>query len=86
MPAEKYQTCSALDEVAVTPHDTNPVVSTHINGPYRALYIGGGGHVTIKTPYGDTVEHKNVPAGKTLTCAGTHVTTATTATSIVAWF
>lgn len=81
-----YDTSSAQDEVAVTPSDTVAVTSANIAGPFRALYIGTGGHVTIKTPYGLAVQHKNVPTGTVLLASGTFVTTATTATDIVAWF
>lgn len=53
-------TYPATDIIPVTPHDTNPIVKC------RALYIGTGGTIKVKTP-GSSIEGTTrtvtVPAG-----------------------
>jgi hypothetical protein len=51
--------------------------------PFQRLWVGGTGHVTVRTLSGQNVEFRNVPVGW-LDVAGTQVRDATTATLIVA--
>lgn len=75
---------SAVDAIAVTPHDTNPVRTD--GRPVRfGLWVGGVGNVTLITAKGNTVLFTAVPAGTFLPIQFTHVKlTATTATLMVA--
>lgn len=67
-----------FDAAAVTPSDTAEVDA-------RALYIGSGGNVKIKTPGGKIVPFANVPSGFILPMNAKIVyDTDTTATDIVA--
>lgn len=54
--------------------------------PTRGLYVGGTGNVTVVMagPAGNTVQFVGVPTGFILPISCVRVTTATTATSIVA--
>lgn len=62
---------------AVTPSDSNTTFA-------NALYVGGGGNVTVVTEGGDTVTFSNVPAGTTIVLRVTQVrATNTSATNIV---
>lgn len=49
----------------------------------RAVYVGGAGNVTLTTAAGETVEFVGVAAGTILPVRATHVTAASTATSMV---
>lgn len=71
---------------AVTPHDTNPVVSVGgIAQPISGIYVGGAGNVTVITVGGQTVTFTAPPVGTTLYIRCTHVkSTGTTATNLVA--
>lgn len=71
----------APNALAVTPHDTTEIGGGIVS---RALYVGTAGHVTVKMQGGQTVTFSNVPAGTFMPVRVTHVTTATTAGSIVA--
>lgn len=63
--------------VAVTPSDTTEVFAS-------AVYVGGGGNLSVITEGGDTVTFSNVPAGTTLVIRVTRIrSTSTTATNIV---
>jgi hypothetical protein len=77
------------DLVAVTKHDTTPVVAS-VNGKKnatRGLYIGGAGNVTVITPKGQTVALNALAVGVVHPIVCTHVkSTGTTATDIVALF
>lgn len=62
---------------AVTPSDSATIFA-------NALYVGGGGNVTVVTEGGDTVTFSNVPAGTTIVIRATQVrATNTSATNIV---
>lgn len=53
--------------------------------PFRALWVGGAGNVTILMPDGSVVTFSGVPAGSMLPVGGVRVNaTGTTATLIVA--
>ncbi len=89
MPSKRYADGplnSASSALAVTPHDSNEVVS---NGFYpRALYVGGGGTLVLRLA-DDTanVTLVGVPAGAVLDVQAKLVlATGTTATGIVALF
>jgi hypothetical protein len=72
------------DFLAVTPHDTNPIVSPGL--PTRGLYIGGAGAVVATGSRGN-VTFAAVPVGTILPIQCTHVlSTGTTATNIVALY
>lgn len=64
---------------AVTKADTDQA------RPFKRLWIGVTGNVTIRTLADQNVEFKNVPVGW-LDVAGKQVRTATTATDIVATY
>lgn len=69
----------AINFVAVTPHDTNPILG------FRALYIGTTGDVAVKNPLGTVVTFVGVLAGTVLPIQGTIVmATGTSATNIIA--
>ncbi len=66
-------------QLVVTPSDT-----TVFSPPFRSLYVGTTGNVTITNMAGTAVAFMNVPSGTTLPVRGTKVNAATTATNIVA--
>lgn len=74
--------------VAVTPHDTNPVVPQGVGNnpvPIAAIYVGGAGNVAVRTVGGDDVVFTAPPVGTTLYVRATHVlATGTTATLLIA--
>jgi hypothetical protein len=71
--------------VAVTPHDTNPVIAT--GGAFSGVYVGGAGNVAVKTVGGQSVTFTAPPVGTFLWVRGTHVlATGTTATNLVALY
>lgn len=71
----------AESAAAVTPHDTNEIAAT------RALYVGGAGDLTVKLVNdSSTVALVGVPAGSVLPIRVKLVTTASTATNIVALY
>lgn len=76
--------------VAITPHDTNPLtpppnLSSQVTGQgCRAIFVGTGGNVVVKDPWGNAVTFKNVASGSTLPIRTTIVTTASTAADMVA--
>lgn len=68
--------------IAITPHDTNKIK------PTSAIYVGGTGDVTVKSPHDDsTVTFKAVPVGSILDISTKRVmATATTATLLIALY
>jgi hypothetical protein len=73
-------TSPAETVAAVAPSDTGSVRA-------RALYVGGGGDVTVDTANSSNVTFKSVPTGTVLAVRATRVyATNTTATNIVAMF
>ena len=71
-----------IDGFGVTPNDSN----TFDRHP-RALYVGTGGDVTIRTPQGSTLAFKNVPDGGYVFCRCDQVrATGTDASDIVALY
>ena len=71
---------TAETAVVVTPSDT---VGT--SAPFRALWVGGAGNVSIQMADGTSVVFAGVPAGVMLPVGGVRVNaTNTTATLIVA--
>jgi hypothetical protein len=69
----------ASDGFAVTPDDTNPLPSAT-----RALYVGGGGDVTVTMKSGATVTFKAVAGGAILPVRVVAVAASgTTATDLV---
>lgn len=73
---------------AVTPHDTNAVVSAGgVDQPFSGIYVGGAGNVAVKTVGGQSVTFTAPPVGTTIWVKGTHVlSTGTTATNLVALY
>lgn len=70
----------ASDGVAVTPSDV-----TNLATPFRALYVGSTGTVTLVTLTGTVLSFVALPAGVILPVRGVRVnSTGTTASSIVA--
>lgn len=55
--------------VAIVPADAG----TQAGGPFRALYVGGAGNVTLVGLDGSVVLFNNVPAGFTLNVGFTRV-------------
>lgn len=78
------------DLVAVTPHNTNPIVAVGDDGKSkctRGLYIGGAGNVAVITRAGQTVTLSAMAVGVVHPIQVSHVkSTNTTATNIVALF
>lgn len=73
--------------VAVTPHDTNPIVAVGgVTLPVAALYIGGAGSVNVTMVGGQQVALAGALAGTYLYGRFTHVRTGGTATNIVAFW
>lgn len=69
----------ARDAFTVAPSDTVRLIASA-----RALYVGGGGNVSLLTPAGSTVVFTAVPAGSVLPVECVRVNlTGTTATAIV---
>jgi hypothetical protein len=71
----------AYDAGAVTPSDV-----TVFDPPFRALYIGGDGDVSVVTLGGTTVAFTGAAAGSILPVGGSQVLAATTATGVVALY
>jgi hypothetical protein len=63
---------------AVTPHDANALAQVT-----RALYVGGGGDLSVEMQWGGVVTLVNVPDGALLPVRVNKVLAATTATQIV---
>ncbi len=77
-----WESSSAADHEAVTKSD-----STVYDPPFRALFIGTGGDVAIKSKKGTSVTYKNLPDGSTLMVSGIQVlSTGTDASDIVALY
>ncbi len=73
---------SSSDGQAVTTSDT-----ATFDPPFRRIFVGGAGNVTITTLAGNSLVFTGVLAGTILPWAGTQVkATGTTATNIVAGF
>lgn len=72
-----------IDDLVSAEHATavTPANGTKVN--FRALYIGGGGNVTVMMRGGATVEFVGVAAGTILPIRVQEVRAATTATSIL---
>lgn len=69
----------AVDVLAVTPHDTNPLA----NVPKR-IFVGTGGNLAVKFASNTSVVYKNISNGVYLNIRPTHVlATGTTATDII---
>lgn len=66
----------------IVPHDTNELpINT------KAIYVGGTGNITMKTPAGNTVVFATIPAGTILPVkANIVLATGTTATTLVALY
>lgn len=77
----RSQESPALQAVAVTPHDTNSISTQMVRG----VYVGGAGNVVVRLE-GDqsTVTFTAVPAGTILPIHAEVITTASTATNMVA--
>lgn len=74
-----FNTQPALDHAEITASD-----STEYAPAYRALFVGGGGDVSLVSPKGNTSVFKNVPSGSILPARFTQVlATDTTATDLV---
>ncbi len=78
------------DLVAVTPHDTNPVVADGAAGQKsytRGIYVGGAGNLAIVTRKGQTVVITGVLAGVFYPVQAYIIkSTSTTATNLVAMY
>ena len=69
----------AFDAVTITPSDTGSLA-----GPPRALYVGVGGDVRVRTRAGTDLTFFNVPAGSILPIEVTRIwNTGTTASQMV---
>lgn len=80
--ATSYDVSTARDHHEVTPSDSDVY-----DPPFRAVFVGTGGDVAIKSLGGTTAVYKNVPDGGTIFCAGTQILdTGTDADDIVAQF
>lgn len=83
-------TTNRLSDPAFNAYTVTPANADLTYG-FRALYVGTGGNVVIVTR-GDntvgpqTITFANVPGGTILPVMGTQVTTATTASNIVALY
>lgn len=75
----------AQDAVAVTAGASQVTNTAADKKPFRGLYVGVSGNVTVTMPSGASVQFVSLAAGIVHPIAGTHVTAAT-ATSIVAVF
>ncbi len=64
--------------VAIVPSDVSQV-----GGPFRALYVGGAGHVTLVGLDGNTVLFSSVPAGTQLNVGFTRVNATGTAATLM---
>jgi hypothetical protein len=75
----------AFDGADVTPNDTS-----NLAVPARALWVGVGGDVRLRTLKGATIELRNVPSGSLLPICATRVFatghTGTAASAIVALY
>lgn len=72
----------AVDAIAVTPHDLNPIREDGI--ACRALYVGVSGNIAGRTRKGTSITLANVPVG-ILPIQFTHIfSTGTGASSLVA--
>lgn len=72
-------TYTARGLVVITPSDT-----VNLEGPARALYVGGAGNISLKPLDGAAVTLVGVPAGTLLPISVTRVNvTGTTATNLV---
>ena len=80
MTAPIARTESAAESVAITPHDTNTIRAT------RAIYVGVAGDITLQHEAGTNVLYSNVPVGVLPVTAVRVMSTATTATNMVAMY
>ena len=65
----------------ITPSDT-----TKYDPPFRALYVGTGGDVSLTDTKGSTTVWKNVPDGFYVLSSGIRVNTETTTADIIGLF
>lgn len=84
-PADTSWTRSVQDAVAVTAGASQITNTNGDKAPFRGLYVGGSGNVTVTHISGASVQYVALVAGVIHSIGGTHVTAAT-ATSIVAVF
>lgn len=76
--------------VAITTNDTTPqtppstLSAQQTQQGFRGIYVGVGGNVVVKDPNGTAVTFKNVASGSIIPIRGNIVTTASTATDMVA--
>lgn len=87
MADHQVSTHPSSDLVAVTAHDTNPIVSGRAT---RGIYVGsiaGGATMTVITRNGQTVAFAGLVAGTLYPIQATHIkSTGTLASSLVAFF
>lgn len=77
----------ALQDGAIDGTLVSPSASALTDGPTRAVYVGGSGHLNVTFLGGTTVLLSNVNAGTVLPIQVTHILSAsTTATLIVALY
>jgi hypothetical protein len=75
----------AINFLAVTPSDSNPIIQS--GDKARALYVGTGGDVALENASGDAVIFVGVPSGAFMPVYTARVlATDTTASDIVALF
>lgn len=79
----EYQTAPAISAASVTPDD----VSNISTRPTRALWVGGGGNISVEFMDGTSATFTNVPNGTLLPFRVNRVnSTSTTASAIVALY
>lgn len=85
VPFQQYD-APAYGAVAVTPND-GTVLKTSSGRPFRGLYVGGAGDVTVRMLDGSIQTFKAVPVGTTLAIQFDQVhATSTTATLMIALY
>jgi len=85
VPFQNYD-APAYGAVTVTPAD-GTILSNNPGRPFRGLYVGGAGNVTVRMLDGHTVTFNAVPVGTTLAIQFDQVhATGTTATLLVALY
>lgn len=71
-------TSPARKAFAITPNDTNDLIEVT-----RAIYVGGGGTLSVQMIDGNDIDFANVPAGTILPIRAQRVKTTSSATNIV---
>lgn len=85
MPDPFSSHATALDSPARRAASVTPADGTDLTTTARALWVGGGGNITLDTAGGDTVTIPNIPDGAVLPVTARRIrSTGTTATNIVA--